>query len=118
MSAAVARLSRLGAVCLAAAPVVLAALPSEPFGWFAYAPMVGSLVSLVAQEVLVWTDVLLAAALALVMLWAPARTRAPRSPPRCGRCSGFVWASSTKAPGAGSRSRRWCPTATCSTSGS
>ncbi|MBN6050827.1 hypothetical protein JYK22_02685, partial [Nonomuraea sp. RK-328] len=75
MSPAVARLLRLGAVCLSAAPVVLAAAPWGTYGWSSYGPMVRGPVSLAATEVLAWADPLLPVALALLVLWAPARTR-------------------------------------------
>ncbi|NUW43688.1 hypothetical protein [Nonomuraea rhodomycinica] len=75
MPPAIARLSRLGAVCLSGAPVVLAATPWGTYGWSSYGPLVRGPVSLVATEVLAWADPLLPVALALLVLWAPTRTR-------------------------------------------
>lgn len=79
MSPATARRSRLGrrlgAVVLAAVPTLVLALPREPFGWFAYRPLVTSVAAAVAGEAVVWADMLLPVALALLVLWAPAWTR-------------------------------------------
>ncbi|MEV0145488.1 MULTISPECIES: hypothetical protein [unclassified Nonomuraea] len=68
--------SRLGAVVLAAVPTLVLALPREPYGWFAYRPVVTSVAAAVAGEAVVWADMLLPVALALLVLWVPSWTRA------------------------------------------
>ncbi|GAA2301580.1 hypothetical protein GCM10010149_58520 [Nonomuraea roseoviolacea subsp. roseoviolacea] len=75
MSPAVVRLLRLGAVCLSATPVVLVAVPWGSYGWSSYGPLVRGPVTLIATEALAWADPLLPVALALLVLWAPTRTR-------------------------------------------
>ncbi|MBB6345767.1 hypothetical protein ACWGH8_09935 [Nonomuraea muscovyensis] len=73
---------RLCAVLAAAAPVLTVLVPREvSFGWFADAPLPEtSWPWRAAREVHLWGGILLPAALALVVLWRPARLRAAGLP--------------------------------------
>lgn len=77
MSPRTARTLSLCAVLSAAAPVLALLAPSEiSFGWFAHAPLPEvSWPWRAAREVHLWGGVLLPAALALLLLWRPARLR-------------------------------------------